>query len=86
MTEAHTPGCTPPSYEEVIEAYGLDVLKGRADFSLENGDLAITKDGDIKLGDTVHSALFRLVQAWHLNAPHGVRTRKCILCPLRANE
>jgi hypothetical protein len=47
----------------------LDVLKGGGDFSLENGDLAMTKDGDIKLGDSVHNTLFRLVHAWRLNAP-----------------
>jgi hypothetical protein len=64
------PGYVPPSYEHVVQTYGLDILKGGADFSVENGDLALTKDGDIKLGDTVHSALFRLVQAWRLNAPH----------------
>jgi hypothetical protein len=68
--EATAPGYTPPSYELVLETYGLDILKGGADFSIENGDLALTKDGDIKLGDTVHNALFRLVQAWRLNAPH----------------
>jgi hypothetical protein len=69
-TEATAPGYTPPSYEHVLDTYGLDILKGGADFSIEDGDLALTKDGDIKLGDTVHSALFRLVQAWRLNAPH----------------
>lgn len=70
MADADAPGYTPPSYEHVLETYGLDILKGGADFSIENGDLALTKDGDIKLGDTVHNALFRLVQAWRLNAPH----------------
>jgi hypothetical protein len=68
--EATAPGYTPPSYEHVLETYGLDILKGGADLSNENGDLASTKDGDIKLGDTVHNAMFRLVQAWRLNAPH----------------
>src|ERR1700733_6663950 len=67
---AAAPGYTPPSYEHVLETYGLDILKGGADFCIENGTLALTKDQDIKLGDTVHNALFRLVQAWRLNAPH----------------
>ncbi len=64
------PSYTPPTYEEVLDAHALTILAGGADFSIENGDLALTKDGDIKLGDTVHNALFRVVQAWRYNAPH----------------
>jgi len=37
---------------------------------LENGDLAQTKDGDIKVGDTLYSGLFRFVQMWRYNEPH----------------
>lgn len=69
-TEAHAPGYTPPSYEHIVETYGLDILKGGVDFSVENGGLALTKDMDIKLGDTVHNALFRFAEGWRLNAPH----------------
>jgi hypothetical protein len=69
-TEVHTPSHVPPTFEHVVETYGLDILKGGGDFSIENGTLAMTKDGDFKLGDTVHNALFRLVQAWRFNAPH----------------
>lgn len=64
------PETTPPSFDHMVETYGLTILEGGLDFALENGDLALTKDGDIKLGDTVGSAMHRLVQAWRLNAPH----------------
>ena len=70
LAEAHTPGYRPPSYEDVVETYGLAILKAGGALSVENGEIAMTKDGDLKLGDTVHNALFRLVQAWRLNAPH----------------
>lgn len=38
-TEASAPQYTPPSYRDVVEIYGLDILKGGADFSIENGGL-----------------------------------------------
>ena len=64
------PGFTPPRYNEVVDHYGLELLREGGDLSLADGDLALTKDLDLKLGDTVHNALFRLVQVWRLNAPH----------------
>lgn len=65
------PQITPPTYDEVLEIYRLDLLKGGADLSLTStGDIALTKDGDLKLGDSAHNALFRLVQGWRYNAPH----------------
>ena len=70
-TAALTPEeVSAPSYDQIVDAYGLTILKARADWSLENGDLAMTKDGDIKVGDTAYNGLFRLVQTWRYNAPH----------------
>jgi hypothetical protein len=63
-------GWTPPSYDHVVKTYGLEILMVPGDLSIENGDLAITKDGDLKMGDTIYNGLFRLVQAWRYNAPH----------------
>lgn len=40
------------------------------DFSVENGGLRLTKDGDLQIGDAVYSAMFRLVQAWRFSRPH----------------
>jgi hypothetical protein len=70
MTETPTPGWTPPSYDDVLETYGLEMLMATGDLSLVNGELAMTKDGDFQMGDIVYNGLFRLVQAWRYNAPH----------------
>ncbi|HWB48360.1 MAG TPA: hypothetical protein VG651_04560 [Stellaceae bacterium] len=64
------PGFIPPYFDEVVEKYGLTVLNGGADMSLVNGDIELTKDLDLKVGDTVYNALFRFVQAVRLNTPH----------------
>jgi hypothetical protein len=40
--------------DDLIEAYGLELLKEPADWSIENGDLAMTADGDIKVGSTAY--------------------------------
>jgi len=53
-----------------VELYGLEMLKTGGDLSVENGNIAVTKDGDLKLGDTAHNALFRFTQAWRLNSQH----------------
>jgi len=52
---------SPKTYRETIECYALDFLKKGADLTLTpRGDLALTKDGGLKLGDDNYSALFRL--------------------------
>src|ERR1700687_144566 len=70
MTEMPSPGWTPPSYDHVVNTYGLEILMAPGDWSIADGDLAMTKDGDLKMGDTAYNGLFRLVQAWRYNAPH----------------
>jgi hypothetical protein len=59
-----------PEYHYIVHAYDLTMLKESADFSLENGDLALTKDGDVKIGDNAYNGLFRLVQTWRYNVQH----------------
>jgi hypothetical protein len=58
------------NYTEIVKAYNLEILERPADWSIENGDLARTTDGDIKNGDDVYSALSRLVQLWCYNETH----------------
>jgi hypothetical protein len=60
---------TPPKYDDVIATYGLTILERPGDLQIENGDIALTKDNDLKLGDTAYNALFRLVQRWRFTAP-----------------
>ena len=59
-----------PEYDALVEKHGLSILMEPGDFSLVNGDLRLTKDGDLQLGDGTYSAMFRLVQAWRFSRPH----------------
>ncbi len=60
----------PPSYEEVVQRYNLAMLMAAGDWSFANGDLTMTKDGDIQHGDIAYSGLHRLVETWRYNEPH----------------
>jgi hypothetical protein len=62
-----------PEYDALVEKHGLSLLMEPGDFSLVNGDLRLTKDGDLQLGDATYSAMFRLVQAWRFSRPHLAR-------------
>jgi hypothetical protein len=56
-------------YEEVVSAYGIDLLKAPGDLQLTaEGSIAV-HDGDLKLGDDQYNAMFRFVQAWRYNSP-----------------
>jgi DNA methylase len=59
----------PDSYDDVIFRYGLTALYNGGDLQIENVDLALTKDGDLRLGAIPYNAMFRLVQSWRYNAP-----------------
>lgn len=62
--------CITP-YDDVVDAYNLAILKEVGDWSLDDtGDLVLTKDGDIKVGDTAYNGLFRLVQTWRFSEVH----------------
>src|SRR5258708_22399932 len=57
-----------PKYMEVVSAYGLDVAGGDLQVD-ENGDIAVTLDGDLKFGNDRINAMHRLVQRWCFNVP-----------------
>jgi len=63
-----SPLIDPDSYDDIIYRYGLTALYNGVDLQIENGDLALTKDGDLRLGAIPYNAMFRLVQAWRYNA------------------
>jgi hypothetical protein len=46
------------------------MLKEGGDLQIVEGDLALTKDCDLMLGDKSYNALFRLAEHWRHNAPH----------------
>src|ERR1700738_4976916 len=56
-------------YLETLNRFGLDELKSGGDLQVENGDKAITADGDLKMGNDRFNALFRLVERWRVNEP-----------------
>ena len=45
------------------------VLYTGADLQFKNGDLALTKDGDLRSGAIPFDLMYRLVQSWRYNAP-----------------
>jgi hypothetical protein len=57
-------------YNDIVKSYRLTLLEQSADWSIENGDLALTADGDIRNGSVSYSALSRLVQLWCFNETH----------------
>jgi hypothetical protein len=60
----------PPTYEDVVRKFDLTRLVGGSDIQVQpDGDFALTKDGDFKLGDDKFNALFRLTERWRLNEP-----------------
>jgi hypothetical protein len=57
-----------PDYLETLSRFGLQRLSsGEADLVLDgNGNIAATKDGVWKMGDTPVNAMFRLVDRWRV--------------------
>ncbi|MCY0856643.1 hypothetical protein [Cupriavidus sp. D39] len=58
-----------PDYLEIIERNDIDLLKIPADLAVLNGDLALTRRGDLMLNDIDYSACFSLVNWWRYNYP-----------------
>lgn len=58
-----------PSHEEIVAKFNLEILKSPGDLVLENGDIALTKSGDLMLNNEHYSAMRRFVSAWRFNAP-----------------
>ncbi len=59
----------PLDYDEVVEKFGLDILRAPGDLVIKDGDLASTKSGDLLINDVRYSAMLRLVQTWRFSAP-----------------
>lgn len=50
--------------------YGGKILQEVGDLQLIDGDLAMTRDLDLMLGDKCYDAMRRLLDNWRLKAPH----------------
>lgn len=53
-----------PSHAEIVTKFKLEILKSPGDLVLENGDIALTKSGDLMLNNEHYSAMRRFVSTW----------------------
>ncbi|MBK7301100.1 MAG: hypothetical protein IPI79_12675 [Moraxellaceae bacterium] len=52
-------------YNETLARFQLEKLKVCADLHVDkSGNIAITRDGDLQMGNTQVNAMFRLVERW----------------------
>ncbi|MDE2229549.1 MAG: hypothetical protein KGL11_10985, partial [Alphaproteobacteria bacterium] len=58
-----------PGYDEVVERNQIGILLQPGDLTVRNGDIAVTKWGDLMLVNEDYSAFFNLVQEWRFNYP-----------------
>ena len=65
-----SPAIASPGYDEFVDRYGLALLKEPGDLQIVDGDLALTKDLDLMIGDRSYNALFRLAEHWRHNSAH----------------
>ena len=53
------------TYEQALRRFGLGSVANGLDLQLtKSGDIAVTRDGDLQLGNTQQNALFRMVERW----------------------
>lgn len=64
------PGIASRPYDEFIQRYGLTMLEEPGDLQIVDGDLAMTRDFDLKLGDIAYDAIYRLAEHWRHNETH----------------
>jgi hypothetical protein len=57
----------PPSREELVRRHNLHLLERRVDLTRINGDLSITRWGDILAGSLQHAGFARFILYWRYN-------------------
>lgn len=68
--EVFIPDVSCPRYDEFAKRYGGEILLEIGDLQLVDGDLAMTRDFDLMLGDKPYDAMRRLLEDWRWKAPH----------------
>ncbi|MGF6985222.1 hypothetical protein QFZ99_004699 [Paraburkholderia atlantica] len=58
-----------PSYDDVVDRNEITLLMTPGDLAVVNGDLALTRRGDLMLTSPEYHAFFRLVNWWRFNFP-----------------
>lgn len=67
----NSPAVACPTFDEFIERYGGKILREEVgDIQIDGGDLAMTRDFDLMLGDKVYDAMQRLAEEWRHKTPH----------------
>ena len=52
-------------YDETLAQFQLENLRNRIDLQVDkNGNIAMTRDGQLQMGNTQSNAIFRLVERW----------------------
>ncbi|NEK19758.1 hypothetical protein [Rhizobium leguminosarum] len=64
------PDIACPTYNEFATRYGGAILQDLGDLQLVDGDLAMTRDFDLMLGDKPYDAMRRLLDDWRCKTPH----------------
>ncbi|WP_141105699.1 hypothetical protein [Rhizobium sp. R693] len=59
-----------PTYGDFAKRFGCEILQEVGDLQLIDGDLAMTRDFELMLGDKAYDAMRRLLDDWRLKAPH----------------
>jgi hypothetical protein len=58
-----------PDYGDVVERNDIDILSVPGDLTILNGDIAVTRRGDLMLNSEEYSAFVTLVNWWRFNYP-----------------
>jgi hypothetical protein len=56
-----------PDYDDLVEKHSIELLKQRGDWNIVDGDLEMTRRGDIMFNSPDYSALYRVVMWWRFN-------------------
>ena len=55
----------PQDYDQILKRFGLESLKSGLDLHVtKGGDIAITRDGDLQLGNLRTNGMFRFIESW----------------------
>lgn len=54
----------PQEFNQTLSRFGLENLKDGLDLAIEGGDLVLTRDGDLKMGNSLTNGMFRFIERW----------------------
>ncbi len=55
----------PQDYDQTLARFGLESLKSELDLQVtKGGDIAVTRDGDLQMGNSRKNGMFRFIERW----------------------